>query len=197
MSGLQKIFQEKWMNIPNFLSILRVLMVGPFIYLAHLQDTQQNVLIPLIAIILFIGFTDFMDGLIARRFQLKTTLGTFLDPIADKFVITVSLIVMVFYFHFPIWILVIYLLRELMMIYVSTMLFKRKIISTPNIWGKCAVALMITLLPIYLLRYTFIDSYPHLETIATIFAYTWFTCYFLSGIHYWQRFGDKLVQKKK
>ena len=138
-----------------------------------------------------------MDGLIARKFRLVTTLGAYLDPIADKFVITVSLITMAFYFDFPIWILVLYLLRELITVYLATILWKKKVPSVPNIWGKWAVALMIFLLPVYLLRYSLMDHYPVLRWVAEILAYAWFTCYFLSGIRYWQRYGNTLVHRTR
>ncbi|MDE5721268.1 MAG: CDP-diacylglycerol--glycerol-3-phosphate 3-phosphatidyltransferase [Clostridia bacterium] len=70
------------MNLPNKLTISRVVMIPVFIALFYIQFTGHYFVS--LAVFLLAEFTDLFDGLIARRYNLVTNLGKFLDPIADK-----------------------------------------------------------------------------------------------------------------
>ena len=77
--------------IPNFLSFLRILLVLPIIY------SLQSELYLLAAFLFFLSsITDFMDGYLARRFELESELGAFLDLIADKILVVTILVWLVF-----------------------------------------------------------------------------------------------------
>ena len=77
--------------IPNFLSFLRILLVLPIIY------SLQGELYLLAAFLFFLSsITDFMDGYLARRFELESELGAFLDLIADKILVVTILVWLVF-----------------------------------------------------------------------------------------------------
>ena len=77
--------------IPNFLSFLRILLVLPIIY------SLQGELYLLAAFLFFLSsITDFMDGYLARRFELESELGAFLDLIADKILVITILVWLVF-----------------------------------------------------------------------------------------------------
>ena len=77
--------------IPNFLSILRILLVFPIIY------SLQSELYLLAAFLFFLSsLTDFMDGYLARRYELESELGAFLDLIADKILVVTILVWLVF-----------------------------------------------------------------------------------------------------
>ena len=77
--------------IPNFLSFLRILLVLPIIY------SLQSELYLLAAFLFFLSsMTDFMDGYLARRYELESELGAFLDLIADKILVITILVWLVF-----------------------------------------------------------------------------------------------------
>ena len=77
--------------IPNFLSFLRILLVLPIIY------SLQGELYLLAAFLFFLSsMTDFMDGYLARRYELESELGAFLDLIADKILVVTILVWLVF-----------------------------------------------------------------------------------------------------
>ena len=77
--------------IPNFLSFLRILLVLPIIY------SLQSELYLLAAFLFFLSsMTDFMDGYLARRYELESELGAFLDLIADKILVVTILVWLVF-----------------------------------------------------------------------------------------------------
>lgn len=82
------------MNLPNKLSLLRIIFV-PIIMLIYLTNFIPAKELVVTVIFLFAIFTDFLDGYIARKYNLVTDLGKFLDPIADKLLVTISLLLLV------------------------------------------------------------------------------------------------------
>ncbi len=82
------------MNLPNKLTLLRVLMIPLFVLFALWQFTSWNILISLV-IFAAASFTDMLDGQIARKRNLITNFGKFLDPLADKALVMAALLVFV------------------------------------------------------------------------------------------------------
>lgn len=81
------------MNLPNKLSVLRLVMIPLFVATYFLPIIPCNYLISAI-IFSLAAITDFLDGFIARKYNLVTNLGKFLDPIADKVLVSTALIIM-------------------------------------------------------------------------------------------------------
>lgn len=81
------------MNLPNKLTILRLIMIPIFVAVYYLNVIPYNYVISAV-IFALAAFTDFLDGYIARKYNLVTNLGKFLDPIADKVLVSTALIVM-------------------------------------------------------------------------------------------------------
>ena len=81
------------MNLPNKLSILRICMIPLFAVFFFVEEIPYNYLISAIIFVLAAA-TDFLDGYIARKYNLVTNLGKFLDPIADKVLVSTALILL-------------------------------------------------------------------------------------------------------
>lgn len=81
------------MNLPNKLTILRLIMIPAFVAVFYITAIPFNYLISAV-IFMLAAATDFLDGYIARKYNLVTDLGKFLDPIADKVLVSTALIVM-------------------------------------------------------------------------------------------------------
>ncbi len=81
------------MNLPNKLTILRIILIPVFTAIFFIEAIPYNYLISAV-IFALAAFTDFLDGYIARKYNLVTNLGKFLDPIADKVLVSTALIVM-------------------------------------------------------------------------------------------------------
>lgn len=81
------------LNLPNRLTILRIFLIPIIVYLIYLNTNTTN----LIALICFIiaGLSDFFDGYLARRFELESNFGRFLDPIADKILIVSIIFILI------------------------------------------------------------------------------------------------------
>ena len=92
-SGFYKFAKGKGvMNLPNQLTIARVIMIPLFILFFYLQFKGHYFVA--LAVFAIASFTDFLDGFIARKYNLVTNLGKFLDPVADKILVAAAMIVL-------------------------------------------------------------------------------------------------------
>ncbi len=99
------------MNLPNRLTILRILLTFVFMFLLF----SPGLLAKVLALVAFIiaCLTDFYDGYIARKYNLITDLGKLLDPIADKILVLAAFLAFVEMGIIPAWMVVVIILREL------------------------------------------------------------------------------------
>jgi len=81
------------MNLPNKLTILRLILIPVFVAVFYITAIPYNYAISA-GIFVIAALTDFLDGYIARKYKLVTDLGKFLDPIADKVLVSTALIIM-------------------------------------------------------------------------------------------------------
>lgn len=98
------------MNLPNKLSMLRICMI-PFFVAFALMEAQWAQLVAL-AIFCVASLTDMLDGKIARKYNLVTNFGKFIDPIADKLLVMSALVVLTGQGRMPSWVCIIMLARE-------------------------------------------------------------------------------------
>jgi len=98
------------MNLPNKLTILRIIMILPFLLVLYLDIPFASY----IALVIFIlaSLTDLLDGKIARKHGLITDFGKFADPLADKMLVTAAMLWFVECGQMPGWVLFVVLLRE-------------------------------------------------------------------------------------
>lgn len=152
------------MNLPNTISLIRVLLVPIIIVLMLVNSSYQVILINnyhlsitwLIVGILFIGasISDFLDGYLARKLNQVTTFGKFFDAIADKFLTNSVLIVMSYQNIIPIWITLILVLRDFLIDAVRQILASKQIIMSANWYGKWKAAFqMIGLTILFFISY--------------------------------------------
>lgn len=126
------------MNIPNMLTILRILLIPVYLYFFYSSYTN-NILFAGIVFILA-GISDVLDGYIARKYDMSTKLGVMLDPIADKLMMFTILISFATKGIISIWILIALGIKEMMMILGGAILylFKGKQVMPSNQYGKIA-----------------------------------------------------------
>lgn len=93
---------NKSMNLPNILSLIRVLLVPAFVVtLIAMKDIQVwGIIVPII-IYIITALTDMLDGMIARKYNLITNFGKFIDPLADKFMVISSMIAILVWLLLP------------------------------------------------------------------------------------------------
>ncbi len=95
-------------HIPNAITLLRIALVVPFVLYLLAEEYQQAVILLAVA-----GFSDGIDGYLARRFSWQSRLGALLDPVADKLLLVSTYISLAYLGHFPVWVTVIVVARDL------------------------------------------------------------------------------------
>ena len=124
------------MNLPNKLTILRTLMIPVFLFFL-LTDCAGDYS-KWIAVVVFIlaSLTDFLDGHIARKYNLVTNFGKFMDPLADKLLVCSALICFVELDKLPAWMVIIIIAREFIISGFRLVASDNGIVIAASWWGK-------------------------------------------------------------
>ena len=143
------------MNLPNKLTIIRVCLI-PFFVAALLFDHGNNYTMRIVANVLFIvaSLTDLFDGKIARKYNLVTNFGKFMDPLADKLLGCSALICLIELGQLPAWVVIIIISREFIISGFRLVAADNGVVIAASYWGKfkttfqmAAVILMIFNIP--------------------------------------------------
>lgn len=134
---------QRIMNLPNILSIVRMILVPVFmasiLYMGNIEI--WGFVVPA-AIFALTSLTDMLDGKIARKYNLITDFGKFLDPLADKFMVfgaLISLLAAPAYAEIRmilVWVAAIVMLRELGVTSLRLVVASRGVVVAASIWGK-------------------------------------------------------------
>lgn len=122
------------MNIPNMLTLFRFFLIPVFVFIFF--SSISNSLMVSISIFLIAGFTDILDGYIARKYNIITKSGSVLDPLADKIMLLTVLSCLVFSNYIPLWVLIVVAIKDTFMIITGIFLYKRDSVIQANTWGK-------------------------------------------------------------
>ena len=124
------------MNLPNKLTVVRMVLV-PF-FVASLLLSGSNETLKWVALVLFVvaSLTDFLDGYIARKYNLITNFGKFMDPLADKILTISGMICLIELGRIPSWIVVIIVAREFIISGFRLIATEHGIVIAANYWGK-------------------------------------------------------------
>ena len=130
------------MNLPNKLTIFRIILVPIMVIIPFLPITGTILNIPIqnliiIAIFAIASYTDHLDGKIARKNNMVTTFGKFADPLADKILVLSAMLMLVEMQKLPAWIPIIVLAREFVVSGYRLIAVEKggKVIAA-SIWGK-------------------------------------------------------------
>ena len=125
------------MNLPNKLTTLRVIMI-PFFVFFLLWQNGENRTFRIIALALFIiaSLTDLLDGKIARKYNLVTNFGKFMDPLADKLLVCSALICLIELNALPAWMVIIIISREFIISGFRLIASDNGVVIAASYWGK-------------------------------------------------------------
>ncbi len=123
------------MNLPNKLTILRVCMIPFFVFFLLFQDIQYNNYIALI-IFCIACITDALDGYLARKNNLISNFGKFMDPLADKLLVCAALICFVQLNFISAWIVIVIISREFIISGFRLIAADNGVVIAASIWGK-------------------------------------------------------------
>lgn len=172
--------------IPNALTLFRLILIGPFLLSFYNQDYVGAFYIFVIA-----GFSDGLDGWMARYFNWQSPLGSFIDPLADKLLVASSFISLALLNQLPWWLVVIVFMRDLTIsagVVAWYYLIQRKLDFEPTYLSKINTVLQLGLVTLCLFELAFPPFSFHI--IPTLIILTTVTTT-LTYIHYGWIWGKK------
>ena len=124
------------MNLPNKLTVARVILIPFFVF--FLLFDPSNVTFKWIALAIFIiaSLTDMLDGKIARKYNLITDFGKFMDPLADKLLVCSAMIGLIELHRIPSWIVIIIIAREFVISGFRLIAADNGRVIAASYWGK-------------------------------------------------------------
>jgi len=168
------------MNLPNKLTLLRVILIPFFMFFLLVPMPYGRALA--FAVFIVASLTDWMDGYIARKYNLVTKFGQFMDPLADKLLVTAALVVFVEIGKLASWVVVLILAREFIISIFRAVAASEGIVIAASKWGKFkTVSQMIMIVLILLNNYPF--SLIHFPA-DQIFVWISVILTFVSGYDY-------------
>ena len=135
------------MNLPNKLTLFRIILIPFFVFflLAPYFEGYGNYIA--VAVFIVASITDFLDGKIARKYNLVTNFGKFMDPLADKLLVAAALICFVELRRIPAWIVLIIISREFIISGFRLVAAEGGKVIAAGYWGKIKTAVtMVTII---------------------------------------------------
>ena len=127
-------------NIPNYLTILRVVLIPFFVIAVLLIPTWNFMKYVALGIYVFASLTDFVDGYLARKYNVVSDFGKLMDPLADKLLVSTGLILLSGLGVIPSWITVILIGRDFVMDAVRMLAQTKGVIMAAGMYGKAKTA---------------------------------------------------------
>ncbi len=178
------------MNIPNQLTLLRILLIPAMIIIAYIPSLEKELFLNIsianfVNVMIFIvaSLTDFLDGFIARKYNLITTFGKFADPLADKLLVMSAMVLLMKQDVFPMWALVVILSREFIVTGIRLVAVESgKVIAASNLGKIKTITTMVALIVLYFYQ---VNSIIELFGVLLTYVATAFTI--VSGVDYFYK----------
>lgn len=176
------------LNLANNLTLFRIVIV-PILIVIFLYSTSKNSCLIAATLFALAAFTDWLDGYIARRQNLITSLGKFLDPLADKILVSVTLIMLLSLNRVSAWMVAIIIAREVAVTSLRIAVSHEGIIIEPSKLAKYKTAFQLAAVEGLLIHYTYFNINFHLVGMILLWIALIITLW--SGLIYFVKFFDQ------
>jgi CDP-diacylglycerol--glycerol-3-phosphate 3-phosphatidyltransferase len=184
--------RKKILNLPNTVTMLRIGIIPVLFFLLQSPGPTGSLVIACIFVIA--ALTDLLDGYIARKYQIVTTMGKFLDPIADKLVVNTAMILMIPLGRIPAWIVAIIIIRDFTVDGIRTIASSEGVIIGSSRLAKQKTLCQIVAVTALMIHYPFLGADAHLVGIVILYVALFLTLY--SGLDYLMKFFNEVFNKK-
>ena len=191
------------MNLANKLTLFRVILVPFFIAALMIPVIPFGSLFALV-IFALASITDMLDGKVARKYNMITDLGKFLDPLADKILVAAALICFIELGWAPAWAVWLIMAREFMVsgVRLAAANSRQKLVIAANIWGKLKTASTMVAICLILIMHILTDSFGVLtgmpvQMITDVLIYVCTLLTVVSGIIYLYDYRSVFKEEEK
>lgn len=177
-------------NLPNYLTVFRILLVPFFVAFMLFTFGFDIWLERLIALLIFCiaSFTDFLDGYIARKYNLVSNFGKFMDPLADKILVSSAMLCLMVIddavVKLPAWVVIIIIAREFTITGFRTLAAEQNIIIAAGIWGKLKTVCQMIMIIFLIFNLIVMEESNLFITVSWILIYLSAILTLISGIDY-------------
>jgi cardiolipin synthase len=167
------------LTVPNQLTVVRLSLL-PFLIIAIRYRRYDWAL----GLLLAAAASDALDGMLARRMGQRTAVGAYLDPIADKLLLSSSFLVLALEGRLPWWLTILVLGRDVLMLVVSAviLLVVGYVALPPSVWGKLTTGAQVALVFVVILEA--VGRHPVLGHLAGVGTHLVAALTVISGLHY-------------
>ena len=184
-------FREEALNLPNSLTFFRIACIPLVLLFLKISGKPGSFLAALLLGLAFI--TDMLDGYLARRYASVTTLGKFLDPLADKILVSVTMIMLIPLERIPVWMVIVIIAREMAVTGLRGIAVSEGIVIQASWWGKYKTIFQCVSLVALCLHYTYLHINFHL--VGMLFLWVALGLTLWSGWDYFHQFSREVFVK--
>jgi len=145
--------RREFLNAPNAITLTRIAMIPVFLWFTYHESRVDSFIAAVTYAIT--GATDFLDGWVARRRNLVTVIGKFLDPLADKLIVMAALVMLVHLGRVAAWVVIVIMAREFIVTGLRTIAMSEGIVIAAGQEGKHKTAFQVAAISFLLLHYTY------------------------------------------
>ena len=179
------------MNLPNKLTILRMIMIPVFLVVLYIPGLGMAGNIAAAAIFILASITDFLDGKIARKYNLVTNFGKFMDPLADKLLVCSAMICLIQTGQLAAWIVVIIIAREFIISGFRLIASDNGVVIAASYWGKFKTTFQMLMVIVLILNI----QMPFFQILGMILTYVALILTVVSLIDYIVKNKDVLKEQ--
>ncbi|MCX5845314.1 MAG: CDP-diacylglycerol--glycerol-3-phosphate 3-phosphatidyltransferase [Deltaproteobacteria bacterium] len=179
------------MNVPNTITMLRVTII-PVLFFLLLSPGQTESLV-IATFFVLAALTDLLDGYLARKYEIVTVMGKYLDPIADKLIINTAMILMIPIGRISAWIVAVIIIRDFVVDGIRTIASSEGIVIQASKLGKQKTMCQIFALSALMIHYPFLGADAH--AIGTVILYLALVLSVYSGFDYFMKFYREIARK--
>lgn len=183
--------KSKVFNLPNTITLLRMSIIPVLFCLLTAPEQTWSLVIAVLFMIA--ALTDMLDGYVARKYQIVTTMGKYLDPIADKLIVNTAMIMMIPIGRVPAWIVAVTIIRDIVVDGIRAISSSEGIVIGASKLGKQKTIAQGFAVTALIIHYPFLGADAHAVGMIMLYIALFLTIY--SGIEYFARFYREVIIK--
>ncbi|HYA15224.1 MAG TPA: CDP-diacylglycerol--glycerol-3-phosphate 3-phosphatidyltransferase [Syntrophales bacterium] len=179
------------MNFPNRITLLRIAIIPALFFL--LLSPGQNGSLAITILFIMAALTDVLDGYLARKYEIVTVMGKFLDPIADKLIVNTAMILMIPIGRIPAWIVAVIIIRDFAVDGIRAIASSEGFVIQASNLGKQKTLCQIFAVSALMIHYQFFGVDAHI--VGTVILYLALVLSVYSGLDYFLKFYREVIRK--
>lgn len=186
---MAKMTYQQLLSIPNGVTAIRIIAIPVILILLFKSGRAFQIITAIV--FLLVAFTDMLDGYFARRQKMVTTLGKFLDPLADKLLIVTALIALISARGIPLWMVIVIVGREIAVTGLRGIAISEGMVISSSLTGKYKTAFEMASIFCLILNGPFLSIDFH--RIGIILLWIALALAVISGVDYFKRFLERII----